>query len=111
METVMSMVIHVYSSKPLHLTFPLKSLVIHNMAKKKAKGLATPERSGVFYGVRCTDDDAALFERAAQIEGSDTAQRWMVQVCRKRARAILQAAEKGEQISVTEIVVVPLDGK
>jgi len=81
------------------------------MAKKKTKPSAGTERSGVLYGVRCTDDDAALFERAAQIEGSDTAQRWMVQVCRKRARAILQAAEKGEQISVTEIVVVPAEGK
>jgi len=110
-ETIVLMVIHISPSKTSQLTFLLKSIVIHFMAKKKAKGSTTPERTGVFYGVRCTDDDAALFERAAQIEGSDTAQRWMVQVCRKRARAILQAAAKGEQISVTEIVVVPTDGK
>jgi len=76
------------------------------MAKKKTTK-STPERSGVFYGVRCTDDDAVLFERAAKIEGSDTAQHWMVQVCRKRARAILQAAEKSDSVTLKEIVVVP----
>ena len=79
------------------------------MAKNK-KPETTP-RSGQQLSVRCTDEDADLFERAAMIEGADTAQRWMVQVCRKRARAILQAAEKGDSVTLTEIVVVPNEGK
>ena len=78
------------------------------MAKKKRS--PDKKRSGQQLSVRCTDEDVELFERAAMIEGADSAQRWMVQLCRKRARAILQAAEKGDTINITETVVVPASG-
>lgn len=72
------------------------------MAKKAAK-----KQSGQQLTVRCTDEDADLFERAAMIEGADTAQRWMVMVCRKRARQIIAAAESGSGVRISETVIVP----
>jgi|GEM_PF-6022587 len=80
------------------------------MAKKKPTKVE-PERRGVLYGVRCPEDDSAAFERAAYLEGFSTVQQWLIAIGRKRARAILQAAEKGDSVTLTEIVVVPNDGK
>jgi uncharacterized protein (DUF1778 family) len=74
------------------------------MAKKIAK---SAPRSGQQLTVRCTDEDVEMFERAAGIEGADSAQRWMVQVCRKRARAIVEASKNGGPISITDTVIVP----
>jgi uncharacterized protein (DUF1778 family) len=74
------------------------------MAKK---GTKSPSRSGQQLGVRCTDEDVELFERAAGIEGADSAQRWMVQVCRRRARAIVEASKAGGPIHIAETVIVP----
>ncbi|WP_437201973.1 type II toxin -antitoxin system TacA 1-like antitoxin [Planctomicrobium sp. SH664] len=79
------------------------------MAKKATN--ASRQQSGQQLNVRCTDDDAALFARAAEIEGADTAQRWMVQVCRKRARQIISAAESGQAVRISETVIVPDEGK
>ena len=79
------------------------------MPKKKPKKRAA-DRAGVLYGVRCSDDDSAQFERAAYLEGFTTVQQWLIAIGRKRARAILQAAEKGDAINITETVVVPVSG-
>ncbi|QDT32324.1 type II toxin -antitoxin system TacA 1-like antitoxin [Thalassoglobus polymorphus] len=69
------------------------------MAKKK------PTRTGQQLNIRCSDEDADLFNQVAQIEGLTTAQQWMLQVCRKRARAILAAAESGN-VKITETLIV-----
>lgn len=79
------------------------------MAKKSTK--QSYQQPGVLYGVRCPEDDSAAFERAAYLEGFSTVQQWLIAIGRKRARAILQAAEKGDSVTLTEIVVVPNDGK
>ncbi len=78
------------------------------MAKKKQ---LENERRGVLYGVRCPEEDSAAFERAAYLEGFSTVQQWLIAIGRKRSRAILQAAEKGDSITVTEVVVVPNEGR
>jgi len=80
-------------------------LILISDMKKAASN--TKRQSGQQLTVRCTDEDAELFERAAMIEGADTSQRWMVMVCRKRARQIIQAAESGLAIRISETVIVP----
>lgn len=75
------------------------------MAKKKTvKKQAS--RSGGFYGVRCTDEDVELLENAAKIEGFSTVTQWMLVNSRKRARAILAAAESGN-VKIMETLIIP----
>lgn len=78
-----------------------------DMAKKRATSSGANERAGAFYGVRCSDDDAALFEHIAKLEGFSTVTQWMLVHSRKRARMIQLAAEKGESITISEVVAVP----
>ncbi|WP_437185844.1 hypothetical protein SH668x_002965 [Planctomicrobium sp. SH668] len=73
---------------------------------KKAKSTEY-QQPGVLYGVRCPEEDSAAFERAAYLEGFSTVQQWLIAIGRKRSRAILQAAEKVDSVTLTEIVVIP----
>ena len=75
------------------------------MAKKRPA--TTKPQSGQQLNVRCTDDDVDLFEKAAFIEGADSAQRWLVSIGRKRARAIVEASKAGGPIHIAETVIVP----
>jgi uncharacterized protein (DUF1778 family) len=95
-----------FRRQPLREPLPVfvGSRLILRMAKKSAKAV---QRSGQQLTVRCTDEDVELFERAAGIEGADSAQRWMVQVCRRRARAIVEASKAGGPVTITETVIVP----
>lgn len=76
------------------------------MAKKKSS-TSSPERSGVYYGVRCPDEDSKTFERAAYLEGFSSVQQWLVAIGRKRARAIVQAASQSDAVTITETLIVP----
>ncbi|SFI79242.1 type II toxin -antitoxin system TacA 1-like antitoxin [Planctomicrobium piriforme] len=75
------------------------------MAKKAAK--KTVDRHGIQYGVRCSEDDSALFERASDIEGFATVQQWLLTMGRKRARQIIAAAESSPSVRISETVIVP----
>ena len=76
------------------------------MAKKKLK----IERKGSFYGLRCSDDDAADFEKVAHIEGFSTVQQWLLALGRRRSRAVLKAAERGDVRISETLIVVDQDG-
>ncbi|WP_437193516.1 type II toxin -antitoxin system TacA 1-like antitoxin [Planctomicrobium sp. SH527] len=78
------------------------------MARKSAK--QTVNRTGIQYGVRCSDEDSALFERASDIEGFASVQQWLLTMGRKRARQIIASAESGAGVRISETVIVPDEG-
>ncbi|TWT57777.1 hypothetical protein KOR42_11430 [Thalassoglobus neptunius] len=73
---------------------------------KKAKTKTSTKQSGVYYGIRCTDDDSALFERTAFLEGFSSVQQWLLAIGRKRARAIVETSQTGN-VRISETIVVP----
>ena len=75
------------------------------MANKKT--VKSKPQSGVYYGVRCSDEDSAEFGRATFLEGFSSVQQWLLAIGRKRARAIVAASEAGESINISEVIVTP----
>jgi len=76
------------------------------MAKKSAKKEAV-SRQGIQYGVRCSEEDSALFEKASNAEGFATVQQWLLTLGRKRARQIIAASESSSAVRISETVIVP----
>ena len=64
------------------------------MAKKKAtkRGVKIDRTT---YLLRCSVEEASLFENVSELEGHRSVQEWILRLCRLRARVVKAAEESG----------------